>query len=339
MSRSRSSLEFMLQVLRRLMEGRVMTVADILDGAPFQDAAVRRHLDLLEQSIPEIRRCDGWPQTWRFEWPQSTQAEPFSVLSLKLARAMLGFLRGSELDARLGDLVSEHLRRLPHTPMIPHDVSRMFFAKTRMINPLGLNRNTIDVLVQCIFEQRQVLARYAFFDGELCDMTFEPYSLIFSDEGLYCYGRCVDSDKTKHIDTRRLYHVGRFQTIRATPERFPYPERDEYDPEKLFEHCFGIFLPEGENSEPEQITLRFTNRWRHYLENHRWHASQTPPTELSDGRLEIRLCLHVTHDLARWIRGLGSDVEVTAPKLLQEWVKVGVDPEYAPSPSGMQVKS
>jgi predicted DNA-binding transcriptional regulator YafY len=201
----------------------------------------------------------------------------------------------------------------------------MFFAATRMMQPLFIDGDNVDTIVRAISKRWQLECRYQNFRGDTTQETIEPYSLIFADEGLYCYARCEDSEKTDHIDRCILFNVSRFDSIRTLRRSFVYPERDEYDPQKLFEHCFGIFVP-PRDKEPEEIELLFTPKWKAYLERHKWHASQSQPQIQDSGRLLVTFWLYITHDFVRWIRGLGNDVKVRAPEELRIWVEKGKDP-------------
>lgn len=323
----RSTTRFVLKILNQLMNGERKTVSDILKEYPFKDAAIRRCLNLLKEEIPLIDLEGKRPKRWVFKWPTEKTVEPFTVLALRLSQIMLTFLRGSELDAQLENVITDHTTRISSTSYIPPDISRMFFAKTRYFEPM--KENVIDLIAQCIIEQKCIFTTYTHFDGEQDKVTIEPYSLIYADEGLYLYGKCTDGNKINHIDTCRLYHTARFQNIKRLDKVFPYPPKDVYDPEKLFQDCFGIFLPNDEEAMPEEVVCLFSPKWKHYLYNHKWHQSQTLPIERENGNWEVHFKLHITSDLARWLRGLGTEVIVVAPVRLERWVSTGEDPEYS----------
>lgn len=312
-----------LWVLHRLLAGEHLTVPELQEEGLGAGAA-RRYLQAIEEEIPEVRGRGKKPRRWFFEWPSELASDKFSLLVLCLVRSMMVFLRESQLDVSLRGILEEHTRRQPGETCVP-DVSRMFFAATRMVQPLGVNADVVDRIAMAIFDRVRLRCRYSDFKGYTHGCVLEPYSLIFADEGLYLYARCEDSDKTRHVDTRRLFNVARFESVRVERTRFTYPERDEYDPERLFRHCFGIFLPSDEGQRPECVVLQFRPHWRHYLTKHRWHATQSEPIEMPDDRLEVRFELHITNDLVRWIRGLGLDVEVREPVILRDKVKSGED--------------
>lgn len=326
MKSERSSIRHALELLRRLQSGERLTVATIVAEGPFGEDAVRRHLATLEQSGVGVHHEGVWGQEWYYRSPDAEPSDDFTVLSLAVASTILSSLRGSELDDRLRRLVSRELVRAD-TRHTPGDLSRMFFAKSRMINPLGLSPDTVDRIAKGIFEQRVVKVTYEHFDGETNRITIHPYTLVFSDEGLYLYAHCVESDKTSMIDTERLLNVERVRGITLSRERFTYPPRELYDPERSFRDCIGVFLPAGTDQPPQKVVLQFNPRWHQFLMSHRWHPSQSHPRVASDRKVIVTFTLHLTQDLVRWVRSLGSDLEVLEPPRLARWIETGQDPE------------
>lgn len=311
--KTKKPIEITLSILRRLMSGERLTAAE-LKGSGIADSTARRHLELLEQEIAEVHSSPTRPREWYFEWPTDKKSDEYTLLSLSLVRSMMTFLRGSELDVRLRDLIEDHQRR-QSSNQVASDISRMFFAATRMVHPLCVDGDNIDTIVRAISKRWQLECTYQNFRGEAVRETLEPYSLIFADEGLYCYARCEDSEKTDHIDRCLLFNISRFDSIKTLRQTFVYPERDEYDPQKLFEHCFGIFVP-PRGRELEEVVLLFSPKWKAYLERHKWHASQSKPQIQESGQLLVTFRLYITHDLVRWVRGFGKDVNVVSPKEL-----------------------
>ena len=243
---------------------------------------------------------------------------------------MLHGFRESVIGDTLRDLFSEHLARLPVGNRLGPgvDPGRMFYANTRLVQPLGIHPDVVDRVAQAIFECRQVRVRYEKFEGERIWAIIEPWSVLFSDSGVYIYGRCVDCERTDYIDRPRLFNLVRVEGIRALEQRFAYPLPEEYDPRHLFENSFDIFLPPSPEARPAEVVLRFSSGWSRYLMRHKLHLAQDPPRRLEDGTIEVVLHLHVTYDLVRWVRGHGKEVEVMRPGLLVEWVASGEGSEF-----------
>lgn len=326
MNSKKSPISHTLTLLRRLMSGERLTVKEIVAEGKFSDDAVRRHFEHLEATIPGVRRDGRRNQTWCYRTFEDEPGDNFGLLGLTVASTLLSAFRGSELDHRLRQIVSRELVSSDsrHTP---GDLSRMFYAKSRMINPLGLSPDAADRIVKAIFEQRLVEITYELFNGQVITATVRPYTLIFSDEGLYAYGHCTDSDEVRFIDTSRLYNMERMRGITITRNRFSYPPREEYDPERLYRDCVGVFVPQSPDESPTKIVLEFESKWRAFLHNHKWHKSQSYPQVAPNGQLLVTFTLYVTQDLVRWVRSLGSEVNVIEPARLAQWVESGEDPE------------
>jgi len=215
--------------------------------------------------------------------------------------------------------MADRLAQLPLDTAAPLDVSRMFFVKSRTLAPLEVDPDIVDRVADAILTQHSLTGEYTRFDGQRDYISLDPYSIVFGEHGVYCYGLCTESDNPGSVDRRRLYHLGRFRRLKRLAERFSYPTRDEYDPEAVWRYSFGIFA--AEDQAPETVTLAFAPNWSRYVERHRFHESQEVLDPDHRGRPRLRFRLRLTQDLTMWIRGFGDEVEVLAPKALVEAVK------------------
>ena len=308
------------------MAGRSFTAPEAAKRHLFREAAVRRHLQAIQGVFREVvAEKAGRAVRYRFAWPKDRAADAATVLALELARAGLASLRGSDLDGRLAELVQDHLRRAPEAEWLGADLSRVLVSRSRLLQmgqgtgKCGADADAVDRIAACILQRRQLTCDYTHFGGKGTRVRLEPWSLVPSEEGLFCYARCADSDAMDHVDTRRLYKVSRMARVRKSPEPFVYPPLDSYDPAQVFRHCFGVFLPH-EDAQVAEVVLRFEPRWLAWLTHDRLHPTQRGPVAAGDGWLEVRIDVYLTLDLARWLRGLGREVAVVAPAALQAWV-------------------
>jgi predicted DNA-binding transcriptional regulator YafY len=232
---------------------------------------------------------------------------------------MLGAFREGEIGRILQNVLQDHVSRLPaDVPVTAGD--RMFVPRTRLVRPTGVDVDAVDRVATAIAELRRVAFEYVTFAGDECEVELEPWSVVFSDEGVYVLGMCVDGPDTQ-LQQRRLYNIARMTNLRILETAFVYPLPAEYDPDELFEHSFGVFLP-PDDEQPAAIILRFATRWGAYLEHHKLHSSQFDCQVTEDGP-EVCLRLYVTYDLVCWIRGLGEEVEVVQPEGVRRWVQSG----------------
>ncbi len=327
--RTPAAITEVLKLLQGLMAGRALTVAEAARRHRFQEAAVRRHLQAIQAVFREVvAEKVGRGHVFRFVWPRQQASDATTVLALQIARTALVSLRGSALDGKLAELLEDHLARNADSRVQAHDLGRLFWSRTRLIQSPGVDPDTVDRIAACMLEQRQLTCEYQHFSGKAGKLRLEPLTLVPSEDGLFLYARCADGDRPEHIDTRRLYRVARLRQVRKTSEFFAYPPRDDYDPAEVFRHCFGIFLPEPDE-EPADVELRLHPRWQAYLGQHPLHETQQSLAIAQDGWCEVQLRVYLTLDLVRWLRGHGAEIEVIGPQRLRNWLHTGSAPQLA----------
>lgn len=320
-------LELQLSLLARLM-GRndAVTLKELLEPSDPDAETVRRHLVRLESQLPGVEGKGPYNTLWRFVWPHQAEVAPTTLLALRIANTLLGTLRGSKLGQAFHKLVNDHDRRTPDATFKAADVSRMFYAKSRMLNPLGVVPDRLDTLADAIFHRKQIRIGYIPFDKPEKVRVVEPYTLVFADEGIYLYAKQESSADGDFHRNLRLFNVVRITSISSTGESFLYPERNLYDPEAEFGDCFGVFVRPDATIPPLKVVVEFAPRWKTYLSAQKWHKSQSAPDVQLDGWCRVTFTLHQTHDLTTWLRGHGNEVRVVEPESLAESIRTGGNP-------------
>lgn len=142
----RAGLHAALRILRRLMDGEELRVADVV-GGDGQRAVQNARLQALAEHLPWVDRRSrgrGVAQTFRWVWPKDQVARPEQVWAIAAARTMLDAFRDSQVGAVLTELLEDHVRRLPRDGSVRGDLDRMFFAATRQINPPNVDPDLLD---------------------------------------------------------------------------------------------------------------------------------------------------------------------------------------------------
>ncbi len=320
-----AGLQAALRLLRRMMDGERLRASDVV-GEDGQLAAQRRRLDTLVEHVPGVvtdERRQGVAGEYRFEWPADQTARPEQVWALAAARTMLDALRDAEIGLVLADLLENHAARLSGGRASRDELDRMFFTGGRHFTPRGLDADTLDLISKAIFERRLVTFGYRHFDGRASELEVEPWTLVFSNEGPYLYGRVVDGTRDDLVKMRRLLNVARVQRLRISRRSFLYPLRADHDPATVFRHCFDLMVPADGDAEPARVVLRFDRSMAAYVDMHELHATQETPVPLADGGREVTMHVFVTYDLVRWVRGHGRTVAVLRPDNLRAWVADG----------------
>lgn len=316
-----------LLLLQRMLDGEVLTVASAADGSTVQRAAVQRWLCCIAATIKGVERSRGSPERFLWRPPREQVADPTTAWSLAAARTMLHAFRDAMIGTVLKGLHEDLIQRLPPGQR-GSDFSRMFFANTRLVNPANINADNVDRVAKAIFDSVEITLRYRNFQGDSFEERVQPWSILFSNDGVYCLGQCVESEREGHIERRRLYNLARVEKATPTKRTFAYPLREDYDPAELFRHCFGIFLPPETWTEPHEVMIRFAPSYRSFLEGQQVHRSQRSARVEPDGWTTVTLDLYVSYDLVCWVRGLGREAEPVSPPLLVEWVRSGEGADF-----------
>lgn len=325
-----AGLHIALSALRMMIDGAELTASQLVSSGGGQLAVNRRRLQALAKHlhplVVKVGDGRGKQQVFRWVWPSRPHESKGIewVWTLAIARTMLGAFHDGEIGRVLEELLEEQLNRVvKERPQVDH-LDRMFYATSRAFDPPGVTPDTIDRIAQAIARRRRIIIRYRHFNGSDERQEIEPWTLLMADEGPYLYGKCVECENPDRRDRPRVYSVARIAAVRDSQTTFIYPHRTVYDPAAVFGDCFGIFVPDEQAGAPVDIVLRFEASMATFLEHSRIHRSQQTPERLPEGGRRVRLRLHVTYDLVRWIRGHGDTVYVEQPQNLREWVKSGM---------------
>ena len=112
------------------------------------------------------------------------------------------------------------------------------------------------------------------------------------------------------------YRFSRIEAAESVGGTFQYPDKDRYDPERVFADSFGIFVDEKYPVDVVEVSL--ARRWATFVRSHRWHRSQE--AFMRGGRIHVRLRVRVCPEVVAWVLGFGVDVRVVGPVALRERV-------------------
>jgi predicted DNA-binding transcriptional regulator YafY len=214
---------------------------------------------------------------------------------------------------RYHDGMRNALRFLVSTSPSPErfvDLDRRFVYRARGREAAFPERAAmLERVARAVLEQQTLRFEYQGFDADdtRADERVEPLAVVIYDHQLYVVGRRPGEGP----DIWRFARMHDVRTLRA--KRFEYPTEREFDPRRLFEASFGIWLQPDAPVEDVEIIL--ARRWRAYARGHEWHPSQRRK-ELDDGRVSIRLKVKICPELKEWILGFGRDAEVVRPPRL-----------------------
>ena len=134
-----------------------------------------------------------------------------------------------------------------------------------------------------------------------------PYCVKLFRQRWYLVGNSIYEDKI------RIYALDRFLDAHLSDEAFKYPK--EFNPEKYFNHCFGII--HDENCPLETVKLKVSYNQANYLRSLPLHPSQEE-IECNDDYSIFSLNLRPTFDFQQEILWNGDAVEVLEPLWLRK---------------------
>jgi CRISPR-associated endonuclease Cas3-HD len=109
----------------------------------------------------------------------------------------------------------------------------------------------------------------------------------------------------------RTFNIARIERLEITKHYYHIP--DDFNPSELLRSAWGIWYTD---SDPQEVTLKFSPRVSKRILETRWHHSQQTQQD-SDGFLYWRANVAEPQEMIPWIRGWGSDCEVISPPLLR----------------------
>lgn len=305
-----------LKTLRRmallvgdLLDGKVHdrnTAAQLLDTTP-ENAA--RHLDAIFDNLTQVRdRREG--RTRKFYVDALAERPPPerpAAIAACFASSLARLFEPSKYGAAMREAVSYVLQAMPDGASFA-DIDRKFFFLRRG-GEAAVERNVavLDVVVDALLDGRAVELEYRRFDAKITRKVVRPLSLAVYEHQLY-----LIAYSSKSLPT--IYRFARIQSVRAQQDRFEYPPRSTYNPEVLFRSQFGIIV--DETKPIANVVVKLAPRWKVYVDDHRWHASQR--TTIEGDHVVVQLDVRVCDELKHWILGFGHEAEVIAPSSLRD---------------------
>lgn len=146
-------------------------------------------------------------------------------------------------------------------------------------------------------------------DGEVHPRSIEPY---FLEPSLIGHGAYVVA-KDVGLEQMRTFKLERIVRADATAQTYAIPP--EFDIGAYLARAWGIF----HSGDLVDVRLRFEPAAAGRVRESIWHPSQRL-TDLPGGRVEMRVTVAGTVEIAPWILGWGDAVEILAPADLRERV-------------------
>jgi len=326
-----SSIERTAKLVATLVSGRDITRAEASALLGVKSAATDRQLEAIGRHVPLVReRRKGrlHVRVDRSKLAGSKERVPIATLIAGCVGASLAKLfEGTSYEKGMHDLV-HHLSRDALHPERFQDFRRQFVFLVRGgEKALPENEEVLEEVVDALQRRRPLQIRYRNFQGALRSVRIEPLSLAVYDHQLYVIGRPRGREeralratgggrRPEHPTAPHPYRFSRIESAEAVGAPFPYPDKDSYDPERVFMNSFGIAVEE--KYPIEQIEVSLAPTWKPFVASHRWHRSQE--SFVRAGRVHVRLRVRLCPEVTSWILGFGPDARVVSPPKLKRQI-------------------
>jgi len=305
-----SSIQRTARLMSSLLSGRDLTRAEITGLLGLRVAAVDRQLEAIGRHIPlvrEKRRGRIHVRIDRSKVGGAAERTPISTIIAACVGASLGKLfEGTTYEKGMHDLVHYVSRDALHPERFQDSRRQFVFLVRGGEKSLPEKEEVLEEVVEALQRRRGLQLRYRDFKGSRRSVRIEPLSLAVYDHQLYVIGR-------PHGGQAHPYRFSRIEAADALGGTFQYPDKDSYDPARVFADSFGIFV--DEDYPVQNIEVSLAPRWAAFVRSHRWHRSQE--SFVRSGRVHVRLRVRLCPEVVAWILGFGPDARVVGPPLLK----------------------
>ena len=304
------SIEQTARLVSALLSGRDLTRADAGALIGLRAAAVDRQLEAIGRHLPlvrEKRRGKLHVRIDRSKIAGGRERIPVATTIAACVGASLARLfEGTSFEAGMHDLVHYVSRDAFHPERFQDSRRQFVFLVRGGEKALPENEELLEEVVDALQRRRGLRIRYRGFDGARRTVRIEPLSLAVYDHQLYVIGR-------PRGGSTHPYRFSRIEAAETAGGTFQYPDKDSYDPERVFADSFGIAV--DEKYPVTRIEVSLAARWSAFVQSHRWHRSQE--SFVRGGRIHLRLRVRLCPEVVAWILGFGPDVRVVEPKALR----------------------
>ena len=308
-----SSIQRTAKLIAMLLSGRDLTRSEATALLGVRVAAVDRQLEAIGRHVPLVRERRKGQVHVRIDRSKITggaERVPIATMIAACVGASLAKLfEGTTYEKGMHDLVQYVSREAVHPERFQDSRRQFVFLVRGGEKALPEKEDVLEEVVDALQRRRGLQIRYRDFVGARKSVRIEPLSLAVYDHQLYVIGR-------PRGGPTHAYRFSRIETAETVGGTFPYPDKDSYDPERVFADSFGIIV--DDKYPIEQIEMSLAPRWTSYVRSHRWHRSQE--SVVRSGRVHVRLRVRACPELVSWILGFGPDARVIGPPRLKRHI-------------------
>jgi predicted DNA-binding transcriptional regulator YafY len=306
------STESTLRLVGELLAGRNIGRAEAARILATEVAAADAQLRSFVRLLP-VERFKSRGQVF-YRWKRNTNAHQRAVPTSTI---MAGYFASSLARLFDGTIYEPGMRDVADTLLAVSGASRRFENADRQFVfvvrggeiALPAKEGLLSDLLQLLQDSHRAKLLYKTGGGRRVVASVQPLSIAIYDHQLYLVARRTDG-------SFHPFRFARIERVARLPQRAPYPSRSEYDPDQLFRDSIGIHV--DERFPVRDVELIVSNRWKGFMDSHRWHRSQK--LDPSMGGALLRMRVRTCPELTRWILGFGAEATVVKPASLRKSV-------------------
>lgn len=287
-----------------LLSGRYgKTLAQLTSELNVTTRTVQRDLVVLESSgFPlESEKRNGtvfWRLTRGFESAVPISLTREEAMALHFCRGLLDPLKGTPIYEALESALGKIARASSPRASRPYaELEKAIAVSTFGRKDLTGVRPVFETLTRAIFNRLSVRLSYQRLkDSKPAERTYDPYTLWFTNNGLYVVGLDHYSREIRTLAVERI------RLIQTTNQRFEIPE--DYDFDHYRESAFQMVWGEA-----QEVKIWFAPDQAAYIEERIWHPSQKIEKQ-SDGSIVMTLHVADPDEVERWLFGFGDSAKI-----------------------------
>jgi predicted DNA-binding transcriptional regulator YafY len=299
-------IERMCRAVEALLEGRVLTAADLSELLGVGVPQARRYVRHLCEVKGVRKTADGIQLSKQTLFDAPTRE---AAVAAALMAGLGELFHGTRYAQAMRDALEYVATRAPR-PLPTDGLLRRFRFATRGGDPaIAEKAQVLETVVRAVLDSERLTIKYVDFDGDHRNCAFEPLTLIVYEHQLYLIGR----EPKESIEPLRF---SRLESAQGTKQHFEYPSAAAYNLDALLHEIWGVFVGYDQH-DLEEVVVRLAPRWRTFANSHRWHPSQQV---IDADKGLVRFTLRACPEFRGWVLNMGAEIEVVKPAWLREWV-------------------
>lgn len=309
-------------VFRLLTDPRGILVGPLMDELGIKERTFRNYRQALED-IPELLCDDGTSlvavegrgenrrlvlrQSPDADWPSAAFAIRYA--SLEFARQTFAFLGDTELGEGIADFCQDYVARFRDKTYVLKNLfrerNRKFYYLPWAPKDYRGRRKDVRTIIRALSEDRKLAITYESIRNP-GQRTVLPLTLVMWKSALYLIVMSDDRSRTY------MMAVDRVKRVKLLPETFRYPDAGLYDPARMLEGGFGVFVDPDATARDFELIFAADEHLQRDVMERLWHASQKFE-RMDDGRLRMTFCVTSETEVWPWIQSFGDKVSVVKP--------------------------